>query len=284
MRAWAVAAQAAGTVVYLGAVSRTYNDRPLRGFWFKQGAFVDFGRNPLRLPAETFEHLRRITEVFPGGGSRWAGILLVVAIVGLVVASVRGPHAVLARFCVATAVLAFGGAVIRRFPFGPIVNAGTTGRVSLWLVPVVAVGLAVVLTYARQATAAGSRWRFGFDALLFACAAFIMLNAIGDNKPAVHAATRHAAEQVMAEVGPRDAVWTTWPATYSLASTPTRRYDCAPIPNGRSVSSRTSSTGDCTESSEMQASATSTPSPTPSSGCSSSKLGRSGRRRPILTK
>ncbi len=83
--------------------------------------------------------------------------------------------------------------------------------------PVVAVGLAVVLTYARQATATGSRWRFGFDALLFACAAFIMLNAIGDNKPAVHAATRHAAEQVMAEVGPRDAVWTTWPATYSLA-------------------------------------------------------------------
>ena len=80
--------------------------------------------------------------------------------------------------------VAFVGGVAGRFPFGPtspddlstLFSRGE--RSSLWLIPVIAVGLAAALQYLRGLTAKGSRLRLGFDVVVYALAATVLATAL----------------------------------------------------------------------------------------------------------
>ena len=152
VRVVAVAAQCAALVGYLLVVERTYSSRALRGFWSGKDAFISFSANPITLLDEILDHGLRVTQVFPGGGRAWEWVFLVVAVVGLIASARRGPRRLPARFLGLTAALAFAGAVIHRVPFGPQ-TSGDGGRVTLWLVPVLAFGIAAVLEFVRRRAA-----------------------------------------------------------------------------------------------------------------------------------
>jgi hypothetical protein len=117
---------------------------------------MDFSWNPLTFGRELLTHLRRVAEVFPlgpGGNRWWLALLAVLAVAGLVIASVKGhgrSETLAARYLLLLVALAAGGSMVDRFPFGPsngqsaewLFSVG--GRYTLWMVPALALGLAAL--------------------------------------------------------------------------------------------------------------------------------------------
>jgi hypothetical protein len=215
VRVVAVAAQCAALVGYLVVVEHTYSSRALRGFWSGKDAFISFSANPITLLDEILDHGLRVTQVFPGGGRAWEWVFLVVAVVGLIASARRGPRRLPARFLGLTAALAFAGAVIHRVPFGPQ-TSGDGGRVTLWLVPVLAFGIAAVLEFVRRALRERTQRRV-LDALTYVLALFVLASAVGATYAYPEEGARAATRAVMAELGPDDAVWITRSAFYPFA-------------------------------------------------------------------
>jgi hypothetical protein len=215
LRIAAVAAQALGVVSLLAAVDRTHNaDLMLAGFDRYQ-AFVSLSLNPLSFGSTIFRHLTRIAEAFPGGPVWFRVACVVVVCVGLMSAAVgRGSRAIAARLMIVLVLMAFAGALIHRVPFGPDNEAL---RVSLWLAPIVAFGLAVVLQRVRRAVGQrGRRMKLGFDVVAFSCAVLLLLTPLGVRRtypPGWLAGTR----QLMATIGPRDVALIQWTTVYSFA-------------------------------------------------------------------
>ena len=113
---------------------------------------LSLDRNPGHSVEEIFKHLDRVADVYPGGSGRWLSVVAVVAIGGLVAGALsrrRRDEALVARYCLLLIVIAFVGGMLHRFPFGPATRnalslAGSTGgRHVLWMVPALAVGLAL---------------------------------------------------------------------------------------------------------------------------------------------
>jgi hypothetical protein len=223
-RVGAVGAQAAGVLVLLSAEDRTHNAPLLNDYFENENAFFEFTLNPVSFVRELFGHFERIVAVFPGGPP-WTQIVFVaIAGAGLILLAWKGTRAIAARFMLIMIVIAIGGALAGRIPFGPEQGAF---RAVLWMTPVVAFGLAAVLERARRAIAErGERARIGFDVAAFALAVVLLLSAVGVRRsypPASLAATR----QVMASIGPDDAVLITRPTIYSFAlnaDTPVRLH------------------------------------------------------------
>jgi hypothetical protein len=139
----------------------------------------------------------------------------VAATAGLIVAALRpGNRGVAAQFMVLMVGIAFLGAFAHRIPFGPNPD---TFRAALWMAPIVAFGLAVVLQRIRGfATERGRASTKVFDAIAVALAVLLLLLAIGTHRPypsGVHDVT----EQVMARMGPSDAVLVTRFAMFGFA-------------------------------------------------------------------
>jgi hypothetical protein len=74
------------------------------------------------------------------------------ALGGLIIEAWRGPQAIVAHYLLLLLAVAFVGGVLGKIPFGPAVAnpISTGGRASLWLVPVMAVGLAAALRRVRS--------------------------------------------------------------------------------------------------------------------------------------
>lgn len=153
VRGPAIGIQAAATGTLGLVIVGSYNSQAVeierRHIW---DVFLTFYPDRLRFGAEVLRHLTRIAEVFPGGPSWFATLCMLFAIAGLAIEAWRGPRAIVARYLLLLLAVAFVGGVLGKIPFGAAVThlTSTGGRASLWLVPVMAVGLAAVLQRVRN--------------------------------------------------------------------------------------------------------------------------------------
>jgi hypothetical protein len=170
--------------------------------------------DPGRSFHEILTHLDRITDVYPGGSGRWLSVVALAFLAGLVVASVRGPRdeTIVARFCLLLVIFAFVGGVLGKFPFGPLtrgplMSGGSTGgRHTLWMVPAIAVGLAVVLRRVREVLGAHRAWRSGFDGLLVVAALMVVIVQFEPAMSYIHPGSASATAYLESRLRPGDVV------------------------------------------------------------------------------
>jgi hypothetical protein len=216
VRLSAVAAQAVGQVLLFAAMQQTAG-RQLAELEANQeklyDAHVTFSWNPLRFGVDALEHYRRLGIVFPGGPEWWFTACALVALAGLIVAAFTKRQGVPAQYLLLILVVAFVGGVAGRFPFGPrspndlSTLFGAWGeRATLWLLPVIAVGIATALQLLRRLTLKGSRLRLGFDVVVYGVAVTVVATALHDASPYPFPGSKSAAAFVESEIHQNDAV------------------------------------------------------------------------------
>jgi hypothetical protein len=215
VRISAVAAQAVGQLLLFAAMQQTAG-RQLAELEANQetlyDAHVTFSWNPLRFGADALEHYRRLAIVFPGGPGWWLTACALVALAGLLVAASTNRQSVAARYLLLILLVAFVGGVAGRFPFGPkspddLSTLFTRGeRATLWLLPVIAVGLATALQLLRGLTVKGSRFRLGFDVVVYGVAVTVVATALRDAPPYPFPGSKSATAFVESEIHHNDAV------------------------------------------------------------------------------
>lgn len=210
LRAYALAIQVAALGALYLASSGTYNYRLIHSYFASHDGYLDFDPNPISFSRAIFEHLGNITHVFPG---RAPTLSLVLAALGLLAAARRGRLVVPARFLALMVVIAAVGGIVGLVPFGP---PRAQGRVTLWMIPAIAVGVCTALEVARRSVAGRVAVRMGFDAFLCVLAALLAVSALATDT-SYPAGARAAARQVMANLGTNDAVIVTRPTFYSFA-------------------------------------------------------------------
>jgi hypothetical protein len=162
-RVVAVALQLLVQLAYFRFISTTYAAASLRRWWQHQNGFIDLDPNPAVTAGNLLLHFRRMLAVFPGGGPALTTVMVIVVIVGLVFAA-RSHSAIAARFLVLLLLVAVVAGTVQLLPFGP--GPGWwLGRLSLWLVPVTAVGIAELAHRARSR--GGPKLRAVFDAAAY---------------------------------------------------------------------------------------------------------------------
>jgi hypothetical protein len=214
IRIVSVGAQALTFLALFAAESHTHNAKLLDEFFNGPEAYLDFHANPVTFVGEIVKHLVRITDIFPGGPGWLSVVCMVAAVVGLLAMARRGPRTLVGRFLVLMVLLAMFGALAKRVPFGP---TSSTARVTLWLAPIVAFGLATTLQRVYRAAAArGDAARLVFDVIAFGLSAVLLISAVGAHREYPHAGAL-AAKQAMAKAGPRDVVIVTRPEMFTFA-------------------------------------------------------------------
>ena len=227
VRIGAVAAQAVGVLVVLAAVSRTHSQQALADAFVRYDPYVPATLNPAIFVRETFRHLTRITAVFPGGPAWFTVVCVVVAASGLVIAAARGgARSIAARFMIAMVLIAFAGSVAQQVPFGP---TRFSSRLVLWMTPIVAFGIAVVLQRARREIARrGSSWQRAFDTSAFVVAGLVLVTGLAPQPPYPNGGAAAASRLAMEHIGPRDVVLVTPPAMFSFALDSGTPAACSP--------------------------------------------------------
>jgi hypothetical protein len=185
-------------------------------------AHLEFSWNPIMLAQESLAHLRRVAEVFPGGSSAWLTIFGLTAIGGLAWAAVKGNRTtrVAGQLLLFLVLLAYLGGFAHRFPFGPSndVTLSAGGRHTLWLVPAMAFGLAVVAHQMRRLMSRYGSFRFAFDAAAVAAAVAIVLVGYTPAQPAPFQGSETAAKFIDRSLRPDDVVIITTSSTYAYAN------------------------------------------------------------------
>ena len=203
LRVVAVAVQEAICIVFL-AVENHSHDVPALQHQFRTtwDAFIDFN-GPIQFAGDTFVHLRRVAEYFVGSSHWLAGLCVVTAVIGLAIAAWQGRQAVRARYLLLLLLTVFIAGVAGAFPFGPsegnLISSG--GRVSLWLIPVIAFGLAAALHGLRGVLATRRLPRVAFDGAAYLAAAAIVVVAFSTGTvaypfPGPHSATEFIQSQL----------------------------------------------------------------------------------------
>ena len=203
-RVLAVAAQAVAQLIYVSAITRTYSDAVLDRFWRAQGGYIEATANPFALAADVYDHYRGVVEVFPGGGSGAATIVSLVALAGLIIASVRR-GAVAARLLLLLLLLAAAASIFKLVPFG-VTGSSYLGRLSLWLLPAIAVGIAEVLRVGWQATAGVPRLRLAVNCVLYGFAVVVVASAFGNAPRYPVSGSRSAVEFIDSAAGENDLI------------------------------------------------------------------------------
>ena len=215
VRLSAVAAQGVGQLLLFAAMQQTAG-RQLAELESNQetlyDAHVNFSWNPLHFGADSLEHYRRLAIVFPGGPGWWLTACALLAVAGLIVAAFTKRQSVVAQYLLLILFVAFVGGVAGRFPFGPkspddLSTLFTRGeRATLWLLPVIAVGLATALQLLRGLTVKGSRLRLGFDVVVYGVAVIVVATALHDAPSYPFPGSKSAAAFVESEIHQNDAV------------------------------------------------------------------------------
>ena len=211
----AVGAQALAILALLAATERTHNGPLLRQHFEGSDGYVSVDLNPLAFVADIGRHFARVADTFPGGPA-WVPVLAIVAaMVGLIAtARRRGARAIAARFMLTMVLLALVGSLAGRVPFGP---TEVSRRATLWLVPVVAFGLAAGLDQVRRvAEARGIGARRAFDGAAIVLAGLLLITPIGAHRPYPPAA-RDATRLVMDRRHPGEVVLICRFSMYSFA-------------------------------------------------------------------
>ena len=219
---------------------------------------LTFSWNPIRLGGDVLRHFRRVVNVYPGGPKWLLTIIVLTVIVGLVIAATRrgrSAEALRARFLALLLLFTIVAATLDRFPFGPGGREPHSmgERSTLWLIPVLAIGLAACLQLVRRA-AASSRWmRIGFDVCVFVTAALVLHSAIHERAlPYAFSGSKEATRYIEQHAGPEDVIILPGPSTMTYAvetsshvtlrPTPTAGIGFAPRFADRRVAPITSST------------------------------------------
>jgi hypothetical protein len=226
VRLLAVAAQAVGQLAVLAAMQQS-SGRALEVLESNQEANYDghltFSWNPLRFGDEALTHYRRLAVAFPGGPGWWLTACALLALAGLLLAAFTKRQSVPARYLALVLFVAFIGGVIDRFPFGTTSPASfasifTRGeRSTIWLIPVMAVGLAAALQYLRGLAAKNSRLRIGFDVVVYALAVTVVVTALHDATQYPFPGSKSAAKFLDSELGQHDAVLITHISVFPYA-------------------------------------------------------------------
>jgi hypothetical protein len=216
---------------------------------------IDSSWNPLTFGRELLAHLRRLAEVFPlspGDNRWWLALLAVLAMVGLVIASVKGRRAetVAARYLLLLVVLAAAGSLVDRFPFGPSNGTGewlfsVGGRYALWMVPALAFGLAALAHRARGWVARREPVRLALDAVVVLAAVAIIVAGYQAAPEAPFPGSDSATRFVDDSLGPDDVAIVTGSSTFSFAistttpvgvqATPDHQVGFAPVYRDRRI-------------------------------------------------
>jgi hypothetical protein len=208
-RVAAVAVQGVASLGYIGSTRDLYNVEAVENFWrTRNDAFPEFTFNPFALIGELVQHARRVTEVFPGGRGWLALLWFAAAVVGLTLASRHGRNRVRARFLGLVLVAAVLAGFARMLPFGAV-NQGVVangGRVSLWLIPVVALGLATALQAVHARAGAQSRpLQLGLEATMYITAVVLAVSALTEPRVTYPVrGTAGATRFVESQLGPHD--------------------------------------------------------------------------------
>jgi hypothetical protein len=240
VRVVAVAVQGVGQLALYLAAQRTTDLAELERFM--EQAFdghMTFYPNPLDFAAESLKHLRRVSDVYPGGSATWLSLFALVAVAGLVIASVRGhrrSEALAARVFLVVVAFAFVGSLLGRFPFGPntrnpLADASSGGRHTLWLLPAVAFGLAAALHRVRRLVTGRVAICRAFDAVLLIAALAVIIDGYGDPTPYPRSGSGSATELIESEIGPRDVVIVAGGGLYSFAVSSRTPLHLAPTPD-----------------------------------------------------
>ncbi len=210
MRVFAVAGQFMLSLGLSLAVRRTYNVRALQIWWkVKQQGFIGFDANPLGMLSSIVTHLCRVAAVFSGGPTWWALLILTAALVALVADAFVRPGSVWslrARYLLLLLAAAIAASVISVLPFGPT-EAGGGARLSVWLVPIFAIGAASALRYLRAALTDRQALRVAFDVVAVAVSVLLVVGASGGGPPYPAAGSKSATRFIETALKPNDAVF-----------------------------------------------------------------------------
>lgn len=236
LRLGAVGAQAVAQLLYftvaqtktdLAQIERTMEvnfDGHMTRYW-----------NPIDFTRESMKHLRRVAEVFPGGSGGWLTLFGLLAIAGLVAAATRGRRRsenIAARYLLLLVAMAFVGALLDRFPFGPTnIGLSAGGRHTLWLVPAMAFGLAAVAHRVRLLAVRFDALPLGLDALAVATAVAIVVTLYQPAQPAPAQGSESATRYVEASIRRGDVVLIHSSSAFSFAASATAPLTLVPTPN-----------------------------------------------------
>jgi len=210
MRSFAVAGQFALSLALSVAVRRTYNVHALQVWWkTKQDGFIGFDANPVGLMSGVATHLRRVAAVFSGGPTWWAVLVVTAALSALAVDAVVGRRSaamVRARYLLLLLIAAVAASIISVLPFGPT-TAGGGARLSVWLVPIFAIGSASALGHLRARLRNRRASRIAFDVVAIVVAVVLVVQASGGGPRYPSAGSKSAAQFIEKALKPRDGVF-----------------------------------------------------------------------------
>jgi hypothetical protein len=208
MRGVAVAGQGVLLVALSLAVRRTYDVKAL-DLWWKRNydGFVGFDVQPFRFGLRVVTHLRRVAAVFSGGPAWWATLILMGGLLALAFDALvrrRSPRALRAQYLLLLMLAAIAASVVGVLPLGPT-SFGM--RLSLWLVPIFAIGMASALERIRAVLTGQVATRIAFDAAAVVGAAFMVVGASNGGPAYPLTGSRSAAQFVERGVSASDAVF-----------------------------------------------------------------------------
>lgn len=213
-RGVAVAVQAVGSLVLFEWARRSSNLASLEADEASTAdGHIKFSANPIRYLSEIFDHLRRIATVYPGGSGRWLTPIVLAAFAGLVAAALsrrRRGEPLRARLLLLITLIGLAGAMAGKLPFGTTTSLrnplSSGARLSLWLIPVMAVGLGVALHRVRALVERQAVLRWGFDLLVVGAAVVVLV--AGYHRPIAYPfpGSASATEYVEASLRPGDVV------------------------------------------------------------------------------
>jgi hypothetical protein len=208
IRAVAVAGQGALYLALTQAVRRTYDVKELEVWWRQNfDAFVGFDVQPLGFVSHVGTHMRRVAAVFSGGPAWWATLVLITALLALAVDALvrrRSARALRAQYLLLLVLVAVAASVVSLLPLGPTSDGM---RLSLWLVPIFAIGVASALERLRVALAHQFAFRIAFDAAAVAAAALLVVSASNGGPDYPLSGSRTATQFVERALVTNDAVF-----------------------------------------------------------------------------
>ncbi|MDP9333884.1 MAG: hypothetical protein M3Q30_11350 [Actinomycetota bacterium] len=208
MRAVAVVGQGALYIALTLAVRRTYDVRSLQVWWKRNyDAFVGFDVQPLGFVSHVVTHMRRVAAVFSGGPAWWATLILIAALIALAVDAVvrrRSARALRAQYLLLLMLMAVAASVVSVLPLGPTSDGM---RLSLWLVPIFAIGVASALERLRVALTNRVATRIAFDAAAVVASALLVVSASNGGPDYPLTGSRTAAQFMERALVTNDAVF-----------------------------------------------------------------------------
>jgi hypothetical protein len=221
-----VVAQAVLQGAYLLVVTRLYDPDGIESFWRMRGGYVERTANPLRLVANLWEHFRNLVGAYPGSNGSLLTALAIAALVGLVVGAMR-PGNVTGRFLVMLVMVAAVGSLLGLLPFG-VAGSPYGRRLSVWLIPVLAYGLAEVARLGASAARKRPPLPTVLDVTMYALAAVVIFTAVGKAPGYGNDGYASATEYIEQRRGPDDLVLLLRRSAYSYAIEAKEGVDLVP--------------------------------------------------------